>query len=439
LDQNADTGFFEQIFKQVIPKTPAYMGKEMKKVLKFVLSLKLSIAGLNLSLKGQKIVPRVTQKREIKCERTETNKSIQSIYTLARLASSSSRFRHRPGIPSSPTIMDFMQSINFKSRLEREREMIRRKIRSSTLYRKPSFTKASSTFNLYNANNDASKVSIVTRNMKLNELKEEIKKVKSSMDEDVQDDEDKSMLCIGNKYLNTNLLSPTSIITKSVSTTTLELINNDLSMNNKNIEAADFEKAISQSHLSPSASLNNFRKSTTTSNTVEKSSEDNLQENLTSLLRSAQINSTTSNRNHQNDDPTQATEHGEEIQDFHSPSEFSKRKDHIKISKKSTQNFIYAIGINNTNGKINQINPIINNNNINNNNNGTDDENDETFSKLVHSSNHITPGTSKKLSSKKGGGTTSRKKSSLHNSHRKSGVKTSPKVTSAMIRKTDLS
>lgn len=27
LDQNADTGFFEMIYKQVIPKTPAYMGK----------------------------------------------------------------------------------------------------------------------------------------------------------------------------------------------------------------------------------------------------------------------------------------------------------------------------------------------------------------------------------------------------------------------------
>ena len=26
IDQAAETGFFEQIFKQVIPKTPAYMG-----------------------------------------------------------------------------------------------------------------------------------------------------------------------------------------------------------------------------------------------------------------------------------------------------------------------------------------------------------------------------------------------------------------------------
>jgi hypothetical protein len=29
IDQAAETGFFEQIFKQVIPKTPAYMGKHV--------------------------------------------------------------------------------------------------------------------------------------------------------------------------------------------------------------------------------------------------------------------------------------------------------------------------------------------------------------------------------------------------------------------------
>lgn len=28
MDQAADTGCFEQIFKQVIPKTPAYMGEK---------------------------------------------------------------------------------------------------------------------------------------------------------------------------------------------------------------------------------------------------------------------------------------------------------------------------------------------------------------------------------------------------------------------------
>lgn len=27
IEQAADTGFFEMIYKQVIPKTPAYMGK----------------------------------------------------------------------------------------------------------------------------------------------------------------------------------------------------------------------------------------------------------------------------------------------------------------------------------------------------------------------------------------------------------------------------
>lgn len=382
---------------------------------------KFSYLGLNLSLKGQKIVPRVTQKREIKCERTE-NKSIQSIYTLARLASSSTRFRHRPGLPTGPNIMDFMQSINFKSRLEREREMIRRKIRSSTLYRKPSFTKSSSTFNIYNPNGDASKVSIVTRNMKLNELKEEIKKVKSTMEDEAPEEDDKSMLCIGNKYVNPNLLSPSSIIAKSVSTTTLELINNDLS---KPIEAADFERAISQSHLSPSASLNNFYSRKMTAKDLK--AQENLQENLTSL----QINSATSvsSNNTRNHDETLPSDNGDEIQDFLSPSEFSKRKDHKKIHKKSTQKILYAVGVNVVNGK-----------------HGTDDEenNIETVSKLTlnnHPSNHLTTsGTSTSKHSKKGGTTSSRKKSSSHNNHRnKSVVKTSHKVTSAMIRKTDVS
>jgi hypothetical protein len=32
IDQAADTGFFEMIYKQVIPKTPAYMG-EFKKII----------------------------------------------------------------------------------------------------------------------------------------------------------------------------------------------------------------------------------------------------------------------------------------------------------------------------------------------------------------------------------------------------------------------
>lgn len=29
IDQNADTGFFDMIYKQVIPKTPAYMGENL--------------------------------------------------------------------------------------------------------------------------------------------------------------------------------------------------------------------------------------------------------------------------------------------------------------------------------------------------------------------------------------------------------------------------
>jgi len=61
--------------------------------------------GLNLSLKGQRIVPKMSKKVEPRCERTE-NKSIQSIYTLARLASSSNRIRR--SVAAGPTV-----SVNF--------------------------------------------------------------------------------------------------------------------------------------------------------------------------------------------------------------------------------------------------------------------------------------------------------------------------------------
>lgn len=57
--------------------------------------------GLNLSLKGQRIVPKMSKKVEPRCERTE-NKSMQSIYTLARLASSSNRIRR--SVAAGPTV-----------------------------------------------------------------------------------------------------------------------------------------------------------------------------------------------------------------------------------------------------------------------------------------------------------------------------------------------
>ncbi|CAO1413336.1 unnamed protein product [Diamesa hyperborea] len=152
-DQNAETGYFEMIYKQIIPKTPAYMG-------------------LNLSLKGQRITPKCPQKRE-----KSPNKSLHSIYTLARLASSSNRKPRNPNA-NGPTIMDFMQCLNFKTRLDREKDLLKKKIRSSTLYKKPNFSY--SIYNPLNGNVGNNKISCISKNIKINEFKDDtMKKIKS--------------------------------------------------------------------------------------------------------------------------------------------------------------------------------------------------------------------------------------------------------------------
>lgn len=315
--------------------------------------------------------------------------------------------------------------------MEREREMIRRKVHSSTVYRKPSFTKASTTFNIYNTNSEAGKMSMITRNQKLNELKEEIKRVSSGFDDESHDDEDKSMLCIGNKYLNSNLLTAPSITSKSASTTNLELINGDIANpNSKSVEAADFEKAISQSHLSPSASFTNF--GTYSSKKLHPGEKMNSHENLTNLLKSARIDSATSvtsqnihtningsNETNKSDNKTLQSDAGDEIQDIQSPFDNLKRKDHSKINKKSTQKILYAVGVN-VNGT-----------------NGTNDDEDIIVDGTTtdnHCSLHHLTASTKKSTKKHGGVAISRKKSSSHNS-RKSGVKNSPKKNPTAIRK----
>lgn len=274
--------------------------------------------GLNLSLKGQRIIPKVTQKREIKCERTE-NKSLQSIYTLARLASSSSRVRRTVIGSTGPTIMDFMQCINFKSRLDREREMIRRKIRSSsTLYRKPSFSKASG-FNSLVYNGEISKISCITKNIKIGDFKEDsFRKVAKSPlflgDENEDENTNEGILCIGSKYLD---VTSNTTVAKPVVSSTLCLINNEL-LKGKQIET-DFEKAISQSHLSPSSS-----------GLFVKKQKD---------LEQFPENSLAPPKNTLNDDDeskaTFSSENGETL----SPS-LNKRKDHNKIIKKGTHLFV---------------------------------------------------------------------------------------------------
>lgn len=236
-----------------------------------------------------------------------------------------------------------MQCINFKSRLDREREMIRRRIRSSTLYRKPSFTKSSG-FNIYNAHGEINKVSCISKNIKINEFKDEpLRKIKSPllMGDEPEDDnssEERGILCIGNKYLDLTSNLITTAIGKSVSTSTLSLINNELSA--EKITDTDFERAISQSHLSPTSpsallSMNTFH-------SKKQRDQEQLQENLIKPKTAKSLNisvHTTLKSDDYND--------GEEIQDFQSPSlsDNPKRKDHKKLFKKSTH-FLYAVGIN---------------------------------------------------------------------------------------------
>lgn len=306
----------------------------------------LVFPGLNLSLKGQRIIPKVTQKREIRCERTE-NKSLQSIYTLARLASSSSRVRRTVGSSTGPTIMDFMQCINFKSRLDREREMIRRKIRSSTLYRKPTFTKSAG-FNIYNANGDISKVSCISKNIKINEFRDEpLRKVKSPLlvgdePEDENSTEEKGILCIGNKYLDLTSSLLTTSLGKTVSNSTLSLINSELMA--EKLNDTDFEKAISQSHLSPSSHSTSVSPSNLFVRKQFVKEQEQMQETLikpkTAKYPLNIVQSAVESKR-----PSDEVNDGEESQDVPSPSDNPKRKDHNKIIKKSTH-FLYAVGIN---------------------------------------------------------------------------------------------
>lgn len=232
--------------------------------------------------------------------------------------------------------MDFMQCINFKSRLEREREMIRRKIRSSTLYRKPSFSK--SAFNIYNPNNDVTKVSVISKNLKINEFKDEpLRKIKSPLlvnndePEDESFNEEKSILCIGNKYLDlTSNLIPNSI-SKSMSTSTINMINDERIEN-------DFERAISQSHLSPAATpmsivSNSLMKKPASSNNNIINSNGDVQENLKKPKTASNFNINKSLSNPFLTINNERTSDGEEDM-TQSPSD-KNRKIYTKIIKKS--------------------------------------------------------------------------------------------------------
>lgn len=108
-DINADTGSFVMVFKQVIPKTPAYMG-------------------LNLSLRGHRIVPKSNKKDRI---RISPGRSLQSFISLTR---SNSPLRARQ---HSPVIMDLIDCLNLKSKFDQDSEDGSKKPRRDVIYKRP--------------------------------------------------------------------------------------------------------------------------------------------------------------------------------------------------------------------------------------------------------------------------------------------------------------
>lgn len=255
------------------------------------------------------------------------------------MASSSNRIR-RSATASGPTIMDFMQCLNFKSRLDREKEMIRRKIRSSTLYKKPSFIKSSG-FNIYNplANGDASKITCISKNIKINEFRDEpLRKIKSPLlvvDDEVEDEysnEEKSILCIGNKYLDLTSSLLSSVTTKApISSSTISFMSSELPIE-KPIDT-DFEKAISQSHLSPTTVI--IASSSTHFKDTEVSSSNETLKNPKTAFKVSDNNDKI---------PSDSNDGDDDIQDKQTQSLLSldkKRKAHTFI-KKSNSHF-YAV------------------------------------------------------------------------------------------------
>lgn len=309
-DQNAETGYFEMIFKQIIPKTPAYMG-------------------LNLSLKGQRITPKCPQKRE-----KSPNKSLHSIYTLARLSSSSNRMKPRNTDANGPTIMDFMQCLNFKTRLDREKDQLKKKIRSSTLYKKPNFSY--SIYNPLNGNVANNKISCISKNIKINEFKDDaLKKIKSPFATGDENDESLiteektnfDILCIGNKYVDPtpNL---TTVKTLTVAIAEVNYINsNNTKINDLKPIEVDFERAttsILQSNLSPSAQLH-LRK-----------------QPMTVVQESMKKSKTAKSNCHLKDDSDKSGGLDNSTATVPDPT---KRKTTTKLFKKSSNSHFFAVGL----------------------------------------------------------------------------------------------
>lgn len=158
--------------------------------------------------------------------------------------------------------------------------------------------------------------------------------------------EEKGILCIGNKYLDLTSSLISSSISKSVSTSTLNLINNELLAEKPN--DSDFERAISQSHLSPASPSTSSSPKNLLSRKQTPKDREMLQENLikSKTAKLQNNNALSTGKSDDSKSPSDSND-SEEIQDLQSPSLFDnlKRKDHNKIIRKSTH-FLYAVGIN---------------------------------------------------------------------------------------------
>lgn len=87
---NVDTGSFEMIYKQIIPPAPAYMG-------------------LNLFLKGQQIMPKLTRKEKYKDE-LRALRSSHNLYAKSKPVTPA----HQTG--PGPVVVDFMECLNMRSK-----------------------------------------------------------------------------------------------------------------------------------------------------------------------------------------------------------------------------------------------------------------------------------------------------------------------------------
>ncbi|XP_053691816.1 tubulin glycylase 3A [Sabethes cyaneus] len=110
-DSNANTGSFEMIYKQIIPKTPAYMG-------------------LNLQLRGHRIIPKSAAKKERL--RMLPVKPVHSVLHVSRISTASA-----PKATTGPVIMDLIDCLQFDNKVQHEEDDMHGR---TSLFRKSGFS-----------------------------------------------------------------------------------------------------------------------------------------------------------------------------------------------------------------------------------------------------------------------------------------------------------